>query len=69
MTVQIEAEGRNIPFALERENLLWHSSEDLKESDFPLITNVNGRCDELYHELYEIYSDETFATVETDWTD
>ena len=60
------AEERNVPFTLDRENLHWNSSEGLRESDFPWIANVDGRCDELFQELY---SDETFAEAGTDWTD
>jgi hypothetical protein len=56
-TVQIEVEGRIIPFTLVPEMGQWHSAEEQKESDFPLITVVNRkRC--------ELYSDGTFAEVE-----
>ena len=56
MTVQIEVEGRTIPFTLD-ENLRWHSLEEQKEGDFPLITVAAGR-------RYELYSDGKFAEVQ-----
>jgi hypothetical protein len=53
-TVQIEVEGRSIPFQLDRANRRWQAAEEQKESDFPLITVVDGeRC--------ELFSDGTFA--------
>jgi hypothetical protein len=59
MTTQIEikVEGRSIPFALDWGRERWRSLEKQKESDFPLITVVDGK-------RYELYSDETFAEVE-----
>jgi hypothetical protein len=57
MTVQIEVEGRVIPFRLDWKNRRWHSLEEQEESDFPLITAVDGK-------RYELYSDGTFAEVE-----
>jgi hypothetical protein len=59
MTTQIEIEGQTIPFTLDLGNWDWHSSAEMRESDFPLITSVDGR-------RYELYSDETFAEVETE---
>ena len=57
MIVQIEVEGRVIPFRLDRAHWRWHSLEEPQEGDFPLITVVDGkRC--------ELYSDGTFAEVE-----
>jgi len=55
--IEIEAEGRSISFALDWARWRWRSSEEQKESDFPLITVVDGK-------RYELYSDETFAEVE-----
>ena len=55
--IEIEAEGLSIPFELDWERWRWRSSEEQKESDFPLVTVVNGA-------RYELYSDETFAEVE-----
>lgn len=57
MTVQIQVKDRNVPFTLVPEKGSWHSSEKLKESDFPLIRVVDGS-------RYELYSDGTFAEVE-----
>ena len=57
MTVQIEVEGRSVPFRLVPEHGRWHSMEEHKESEFPLITEVEGK-------RYELYSDGTFAEVE-----
>ena len=57
MTVQIQVNDRNIPFSLVPEKGSWHSSEEVKESDFPLVKIVDGR-------RYELYSDGTFAEVE-----
>lgn len=57
MTVQIEVNTRNIPFTLVPEKGSWHSTEEQKESDFPLTTVVDGK-------RYELYSDGTFAEVE-----
>ena len=57
MVIELEVEGGKIPFTLDWENWCWHSSEEPMESDFPLVTEVDGkRC--------ELYSDETFAEVE-----
>jgi hypothetical protein len=53
--IEIEAEGRR--FALDRSRWRWRSLEEETESDFPLITVVDGK-------RYELYSDETFAEVE-----
>ena len=55
--IEIEVEGRKTPFELNWEHLHWRCSEEQKESDFPLITVVDGK-------RYELYSDETFAEVE-----
>jgi len=57
MTIEIEVEGRSIPFRLDWEDRRWESPEEQKEADFPLITEINGK-------RYELYSDETFAEVE-----
>ena len=57
MTIEIEFEGRNIPFRLDWEDLRWESLEEQKEGNFPLIAEVSGK-------RYELYSDETFAEVE-----
>ena len=57
MTTQIEVKGRKTPFELDWERQRWRSLEEQKESDFPLITVVDGK-------RYELYSDETFAEVE-----
>jgi hypothetical protein len=53
--IEIEAEGRR--FSLDRSRWRWRSLEEETESDFPLITVVDGK-------RYELYSDETFAEVE-----
>ena len=57
MTIEIEVEGRNIPFRLNWEDRQWASLEEQKEGNFPLIAEVSGK-------RYELYSDETFAEVE-----
>ncbi len=57
MTVQIKVEGRMIPFRLDLKHWRWHSLEEPKEGDFPLITIADGK-------RYELYSDGTFAEVE-----
>ena len=57
MTVQIQVDSRSIPFTLVPEKGSWHSMEAQKESDFPLITYLDGK-------RYELYSDGTFAEVE-----
>jgi len=57
MTIEIEIEGRTIPFRLDWEEGRWNTLEEQKESDFPLITEVSGK-------RYELYSDQTFAEVE-----
>ena len=57
MIAQIEVDSRIIPFRLDQANWHWHSFEDQKEGDFPLITIVGGK-------RYELYSDGTFAEVE-----
>jgi hypothetical protein len=55
--IEIEVEGRNVPFALDWERQRCHSLEKQKEGDFPLIVVVDTK-------RYELYSDETFAEVE-----
>jgi hypothetical protein len=55
--IEIEVEGRSIPFALDWGRERWRSSEEQQESDFPLITVVEGKS-------YQLYSDQTFAEVE-----
>jgi hypothetical protein len=57
MVVQIDVEGRVIPFRLDHDNWRWHSLEELEEGAFPLITVVDGK-------RYELYSDGHFAEVE-----
>jgi hypothetical protein len=57
MIVQIEVDGRTIPFRLDWHRWRWHSLEELQEGDFPLITGVDGK-------RYELYSDGTLAEVE-----
>lgn len=57
MMIQMEVEDRNVPFVLDWDNWCWESSEDLMESDFPLIIEVDNK-------RYELFSDETFAEVE-----
>jgi hypothetical protein len=57
MTIEIEVEGRNIPFRLDWEDRRWESLEDQNESNFPLIAEISGK-------RYELYSDETFAEVQ-----
>ena len=57
MTTQIEIEGRNALFTLDWAGRRWQSSEEQKESDFPLIAEVDDK-------RYELYSDGTFAEVE-----
>jgi hypothetical protein len=57
MIVQIEVEGRIIPFRLDWKHWRWHSLEALAEGDFPLITFVDSK-------RYELDSDGTLAEVE-----
>ena len=57
MTIEIEVEGRNIPFRLDWEDRRWESLEPQNEGNFPLIAEVSGK-------RYELYSDETFAEVQ-----
>jgi hypothetical protein len=57
MTIEIEVEGRNIPFRLDWEHKRWECLEEQKEGDFPLIVEVDGK-------RYELYWDQTFAEVE-----
>jgi hypothetical protein len=57
ITARIDVEGRVLPYSLDFDTWRWHSSEEQKEADFPLITVVNSK-------RYELYSDETFAEVE-----
>lgn len=57
MTAQIEIEGRNALFTLDWAGRRWQSSEEQKESDFPLVAVLDGK-------RYELYSDGTFAEVE-----
>lgn len=57
LTVEIEIEGRNIPFRLDRQHGQWQTAEEQNESEFPLVTVIDGkRC--------ELYSDKTFAEVD-----
>jgi hypothetical protein len=59
MTTQseIKVEGWSIPVALDWGPERWRSLESQKESDFPLITVVDGK-------RYELYSDEICAEAE-----
>jgi len=57
MIVQIDVEGRNIPFRLDWDHWRWHSLVEQQESDFPLMAVVAGK-------RYELYSDGSFAEVE-----
>ena len=57
MTIQIQVNSRSIPFTLVPEKGRWLAKEEQKESDFPLITEVDGN-------RYELYSDGTFAEVQ-----
>ena len=57
MIVQIEVEGRKLPFRLDWEKGRWHSLHEQKEGDFPLIAVIDGK-------RYELYSDGTIAEVE-----
>jgi hypothetical protein len=57
MTVQIQVEGRMIPFRLDLKHWRWHCLEEPQEADFPLITIADGK-------RYELYSDGTFAKAE-----
>jgi hypothetical protein len=58
MTIQLDVEGQTVLFRLDWKNWRWHSLEELEEAAFPLITAVQGK-------RYELYSDGTFAEVET----
>ena len=57
MIVELQDGDQVIPFRLDEEHARWHSLVRQKESDFPLVTEVNGR-------RLELYSDGTFAEVE-----
>jgi hypothetical protein len=57
MTVDIEVDGRRIPFRLDWAHSRWHAMEPPDEGSFPLIAIVDGR-------RYELYSDGTVAEVE-----
>jgi hypothetical protein len=57
MIVELQDGDLVIPFRLDEEHARWHSLVKKKESDFPLITEVDGKC-------LELYSDGTFAAVE-----
>jgi hypothetical protein len=57
LSVRIAVEGRVTTFGLDCETWRWHSSEEQREADFPLITFIDGK-------RYELYSDGTFAAVE-----
>jgi hypothetical protein len=58
MVVKIDVGGRTIPFRLDGRHERWHSLEELEEGDFPLIAVADGK-------RYELYSDGSFAEVET----
>jgi hypothetical protein len=57
MVVQIDVNGRMIPFRLDWKHSRWHALEMLDEGLFPLVATVDGR-------RYELYSDGTLAEVE-----
>ena len=57
MQVEIEVDGRKVPFTLDWEQLRWESPEPQEEANFPLITFVEGK-------RYELYSDGTFDEEE-----
>ena len=57
LNVRIAVEGRVITFGLDCETMHWHSSEEQREADFPLITFIDGK-------RFELYSDGMFAEVE-----
>jgi hypothetical protein len=61
--VEIEVGGRNIDFDLDHGTCAWTlvtegTADVLDEATFPLIVMSNGK-------RYELYSDGTFAEVET----
>jgi hypothetical protein len=57
MIAQIDVDGRIIPFRLDPAHKRWHSLVQQQESDFPLVTVLDGK-------RYELYSDGTYAEVE-----
>jgi hypothetical protein len=57
MIAQIDVDGRIIPFRLDPAHQRWHSLVQQQESDFPLVTVLDGK-------RYELYSDGTYAEVE-----
>lgn len=57
MVVNIEVGSRKVPFRLDWVHQRWHSLEELEESDFPLIAEVEGK-------RYELYSDGNLAEEE-----
>lgn len=57
MTDEVQLGTRTIPFALVSERGSWHSIEEVAESEFPLVTFIDGK-------RYELYSDAKFAEVE-----
>jgi hypothetical protein len=57
MIVNIEVDGRLIPFRLDWKQSRWHAMEAPDEGAFPLIAIAEGK-------RYELYSDGTFAEVE-----
>jgi hypothetical protein len=59
MIVSILVGNRLVPFRLDWVHERWHSLEELEESDFPLIADVEGK-------RYELYSDGHFGEEELD---
>jgi hypothetical protein len=57
MIAQIDVEGHIIPFRLDPTHKRWHSLVQQHESDFPLVTVIDGK-------RFELYSDGTYAEVE-----
>lgn len=59
MRITISVGNQTVPFRLDFTNERWHSLDELGESDFPLIAEVEGK-------RYELYSDGTMAEAELD---
>ncbi len=55
--IEVEVEGQKTPFTLDWEEWRWQSLKEQQESEFPVITVIDGK-------RYELYSDNTFAEVE-----
>jgi len=54
VTIQMEMEELNIPLTVYGDHWRWQDSEELMESDFPLITEADSK-------RYELSSDKMFA--------